>query len=177
MSDDRSISTRLVKSMKPHIAPTLHNAIGGLIVAAVLFLISAFLLAFEKIRSAPVPFWVVLVILMACGAWIWILRIKEKQRNAIVVIEAQSNSRNFQAMANQIEALHSENAAQAKTIATQAREILRIEADASKEKQTSYKEKAELTKRLNEVSKRVPLKRATPLPSPGSVSRGPSEER
>ena len=81
-------------SLKSHIAPTLHNAVGGLITAAVLAIIGGAVWFFTALRGISVPLWLAL---LAVAGWTVLLialsrKTNQKQSDAIAALQKQHSA-------------------------------------------------------------------------------------
>ena len=74
-----------MNSLKPHIAPTLHNAIGGLITAAVLALVGGVVWFVSALRDLSVPLWLALLLVAAWTALLIVRSAKKNQQHSTAI--------------------------------------------------------------------------------------------
>ena len=71
-----------MNSLKPHIAPTLHNAFGGLITAMVLAAIGGAAFLIKALRDVSVPLWSALLVVATGVAFTIALSKKKNQKHS-----------------------------------------------------------------------------------------------
>src|SRR5216684_344475 len=76
-----------MKNLKEHIAPTMHNAVGGIITWAVILILGLLGLFFKAFRNLPVPGWCVILLTLPLALG-WSLFLLERGKRRIADMES-----------------------------------------------------------------------------------------